>query len=68
MRRTAADEAHVDPDGECIGVVYARNDIPQAERRVFVTHLHEDPRGPVCVRDRHRIRDVAQQRVDFHPL
>ena len=31
-------------------------------------HLDEDPRGPVRVHDRSRIREVAEQRIRSHPL
>ena len=34
----------------------------------FVVHLSEDPRGWVRVHDRSRIREVAQHRLDTHPL
>ena len=68
FRRVAPGDSRIYQDGDCIGDVYALDDILHPGRRVFVIHLDEDPRGPVRVRDRDRIRDMAQQRVDSHPL
>ena len=68
FRRIAPDESRIYEDGDHVGDVYAQDDILHPGRRVFVIHLDEDPRGPVRVRDRDRIRDVAQQQVDSHPL
>ena len=31
-------------------------------------HLSEDPRGPVRVHERHRVREVARHLLDTHPM
>ena len=68
FRRVAPDESRIYQGGEPVGDVHAYDDLLHPRRRVFVIHLDEDPRGPVRVRDRASIRDVARQRVDSHPL
>ena len=52
-----------------IGIpVYRDPDIVNPGAFVYIVHLTEDPRGWVRVRARSRIRDIAQRRVDTHPL
>ena len=50
-----------------MGDVYRLRDILDPARTYFEIHLAEDPRGPVRIRDRSRIREVAQRRLDTHP-
>ena len=66
--RATADEARIYQDGDHIGDVYRQRDILEPSSAYFVIHLSEDPRGPVTVHDRSRIRDVAQRLIDSHPL
>ena len=54
--------------GDCVGEVYRQDDILNPGQHYYVVHLSEDCRGPVRVRERGRIRDVAQRLVDTHPL
>ena len=68
FKRVAPDESRIYLDGDHVGDVYAHDDILHPGRRVFVIHLGEDPRGPVRVRDRARIREVVRQRLHSHPL
>ena len=68
FKRIAPDESRILQDGEHVGDVYAHDDILQADHRYFVIHLDEDPRGPHRVHERHRVREVAQQLVNSHPL
>ena len=68
FKRIAPDESRIVQDGDHVGDVYAHDDILRAGRRIFIIHLDEDPRGPRRVHERHRVREVAQQLVDSHPL
>ena len=68
FKRIAPDESHIFQDGDHVGDVYAHDDVLDPGRRFFVIHLDEDPRGPQRVHERHRVRHVAQQLVDSHPL
>ena len=68
FKRIASDESRIVQDGDHVGDVYAHDDILCPGRRYFVIHLDEDPRGPKRVHERHRVRDLAQQLVDSHPL
>ena len=67
--RVGDDEARIrDADGHYVGDVFRQADVLNAGRHLFVVHLSEDPRGWVRVHDRSRIREVAQHRLDTHPL
>ena len=68
FRRIAPDESRIYQDGDHVGNVYALDDPLRAGARYFAVHLDEDPRGPVRVHDRHRIRKVTAQRILSHPL
>ena len=57
-----------DADGDHVGDVYRQNDILSPGRVFWIVHLHEDPRGPRRVHERHRVRDVAQSLLDSHPF
>ena len=69
FRQLSADEARIhDADGDYVGDVFRQPDILDAGRHLYVIHLVDDPRGWVRVHDRSRIREVAQHRLDTHPL
>ena len=69
FRRVNPTESRIyDADGDHVGDVYAHDDIPYPGRRVYLVHLDEDPRGWATVRDRARIREVAEQRLLTHPF
>ncbi len=69
FKRIAADQANIhDEDGDCVGEVFRYPDILRPGHLVYAIHYFEDPRGPVHVSDRSRIRDQAQRRYDTHPL
>ena len=69
FKRIATDESRIyDADGEYVGDVYALDDPLRIGARYFVIQLDEDPRGPVRVHERSRIRDVAEQRIRSHPF
>ena len=50
------------------GGLYRQPDVLDPASSYFVILVAEDPRGPVRVHERSRIRDVAQRLVDNHPL
>ena len=69
FKQIAADQANIhDEDGDCVGEVFRYPDILKPGQSIFAIHYFEDPRGPVHVSDRSRIRDQAQRRYDTHPL
>ena len=67
FRRVAGDEARILADGECVGDLYRQSDILKLGAHYYVIHLIEDPRGPVRVHARSRVREAARTRVDSHP-
>ena len=68
FKRVRSDESRIcDADGEYVGDVYAHNDILHLGRRVYLVLLEDDPRGWATVRDRARIRQVAEERLLSHP-
>ena len=67
--RVADNEARIhDSDGDYVGDLFRQPDILCPGSFYFVIHLTEDPRGPVRVHERSRIREEAQHRLDTHPL
>ncbi len=67
--RVGADEARIYQDGDHVGDLYRQRDIlDPAASSYFVIHLDEDPRGPVTVHERSRVREVARRLLDSHPL
>ena len=47
---------------------YRQDDILNPGEVFYVVHLSEDPRGPVRVHERHRVREVARHLLDTHPM
>ena len=68
FKRMSPEESRIYQDGDYIGDVYRQDDILNPGAHYYVIHLDEDWRGPKRVRERHRIRQVAQRLVDSHPL
>ena len=69
FKRLTPHESRIyDADGDHVGDVYRQDDILAPGRVYYVVHLHEDPRGPRRVHERHRVRQVAQSLLDSHPL
>ena len=68
FKRIGADEARVYQNGDYVGDVFRHDDILNRGAVFYVVHLSEDPRGPVRVHERHRVRDVTRQLLDTHPL
>ena len=65
--RTSDDEAQIFAKGQCVGDVYADDDILHPGKRIYSVHLFDDARGPRRVRDRSRVRETAQRMVDTLP-
>ncbi len=68
FRRVGENEARVYQDGDYVGDVSRHDDILVDGAVFYVVHLSEDPRGPVRVHERHRVREVARHLLDTHPL
>ena len=69
FRRVSPTESRIhDADGDHVGDVHAHDDILRPGQRVYLVSLDEDPRGWATVRDRARIREVAEARLASHPF
>ncbi len=68
FRRVGENEARVYQDGDHVGYLYRHDDILNRGEVFYVVHLSEDPRGPVRVHERHRVREVARHLLDTHPM
>ena len=68
FKRVAPDEARILADGEHVGDLYRQDDILKPGAVFYIVHLDEDPRGPLRVHERARIRELAEERVRSHPL
>ena len=67
--RVGNDEARIhDADGDYVGDLFRHPDILEPGECYFVIHLSEDPRGPVRVHERSRVREVTQELLASHPL
>ncbi len=68
FRRVGENEAHIYQHGDHVGDLYRHDDILNRGEVFYVVHLSEDPRGPVRVHERHRVREVARRLLDTHPM
>ena len=68
FRRVGENEVRVYQDGDHVGDVFLQDDILNAGEVFYVVHLSEDPRGPVRVHERYRVREVARHLLDTHPM
>ena len=68
FQRVADDEARILADGEYVGDLFRQRDILSPGDVLFILHLDDDWRGPIRVHERHRVREVAEQRLLSHPL
>ena len=67
--RVGNDEARIhDADGDYVGDLFRQRDILNPASSFFVIHLSDDPRGPVRVHERSRIREVTQELLASHPM
>ena len=67
FKRISPEEARIYQGDEHVGDVYRLDDIVHPGSSYFEIHLIEDPRGPRRVKERSRIRGVAQRLLDTHP-
>ena len=68
FRRVGENEARIYQHGDHVGDLYRHGDILNRGEVFYVVHLSEDPRGPVRVHERHRVREVARHLLDTHPM
>ena len=68
FKRIAPHQSRIYDAGDCVGEVYRQDDILNPGEHFYIVHLSEDCRGPVRVRERGRIRAVAQRLADTHDL
>ncbi len=68
FRRVGENEARIYRHGDHVGDLYRHDDILNRGEVFYVVHLSEDPRGPVRVHERHRVREVARHLLDTHPM
>ncbi len=68
FKRITPEESRVYFDGDLVGEVHRQDDILNPGSHFYVAHLSEDPRGPVRIHERSRIREVVTRLVVTHPL
>ena len=68
FQRVAEHEARILADGEYVGDLYRQRDILSPDAVLYIVHLEDDPRGWCRVHERHRVREVAVERVLTHPF
>ena len=68
FKRITPEESRIFADGDHVGDVYRQDDVLHEGEHYYVVHLDEDWRGPVRVHRRHRIREIAEERIRSHPL
>ena len=69
FKQIASDQANIyDEDGDLVGEVFRHPDILNPGKAIFTAQYFDDPRGPLLVRDRSRVRDEAAWRYETHPL
>ena len=68
FKRVTLHESRIYDAGDCVGEVHRQDDILKPGEHFYIVHLSEDCRGPVRVRERGRIRSVAQRLADTHDL
>ena len=68
FKRISPEESRVYLDGDFAGEVHRQDDILNPGSHYYVCSLDEDPRGPVRIHERSRIRGIVAERVLTHPL
>ncbi len=68
FKRITPEESRVYFDGDFIGEVHRQDDILNPGSHFYVAHLDEDPRGPIRIHERARIRETVAERILTHPL
>ena len=67
FKRITPDLSRIYDDDGCVGEVYRQPDILNPGKHYYVLTMDEDPRGPLRVFDRSRIREQARLRLLTHP-
>ena len=67
IKRVTPEQSRIYDDDGCVGEVYRQPDILNPSKHYYVISMDEDPRGPLRVFDRSRIRDQARLRLLTHP-
>ena len=68
FKRITPEESRIFADGDHVGDVYRQDDVLREGAHYYVVHLDEDWRGPVRVHQRHRIREIVEERIRTHPM
>ena len=68
FKRLTPHESRIYAGREHVGDVYRQDDILAPGQFFYMVHLHDDPRGPRRVHERHRIREVSEDLLASHPL
>ena len=68
FKRIAPEESRVYFEGDFVGEVHRQDDILNPGSHYYVCWLDEDPRGPVRILQRSRIREIVARRVLTHPF
>ncbi len=68
FKRITPEESRVYLDGDFVGEVHRQDDILKPGSHYYVCWLDEDPRGPVRIPERSRIRETVARRILTHPL
>ena len=68
FQRVADDEARILADGEYVGDLCRQRDILSPNAVLYIVHLEDAAWGFVRVHERHRVREVAAQRILSHPF
>ena len=67
FKRITPELSRIYDDDGCVDEVYRQPDILNPGKHYYVLWLDEDPRGPLQVFDRSRIREQARLRLLTHP-
>ena len=67
FEHTTENEARILCDEDWIGGLFRRPDILKPGSHYYVVHFFDDPRGPIRVHDRSRVREATEARAALLP-
>ena len=67
FERTTGNEARILCDDDWIGNLLRHRDVLEPGSHYYIVHLFDDPRGPIRVHDRSRIREATETRAASLP-
>ena len=67
FQRTTGNEARIICDNDWIGHLLRHRDVLKPGSHYYIVHLFDDPRGPIRVHDRSRIREATETRTASLP-